>query len=150
MKKRMIQKLLCSVAVLGMMLGVTGCGVTGHSEDLMQDIKPQKEAVVDVPIRENREKNGMQEVTHKETLSEADVISMTDFAVRLFQQSLEEEENTLLSPLSVISALGMTANGADGETLAQMEQTFGMSLASLNQYLSSYREDLPRKKVNIN
>lgn len=146
MKKRMIQKLLCSVAVLGMMLGVTGCGVTGHSEDLMQDIKPQKEAVVDVPIRENRDKNGMQEVTNKETLSEADVISMTDFAVRLFQQSLEEEENTLLSPLSVISALGMTANGADGETLAQMEQTFGMSLASLNQYLSSYREDLPKKE----
>lgn len=34
---------------------------------------------------------------------------------------MKEGENTLVSPLSVMSALVMTANGAKGETLRQME-----------------------------
>ena len=146
MKKRIIQKMLCSAVVWGMMIGVTGCGSTENSEDLMQDIKPQKEAMLDVPTSENQDENGTQEENNQNNLLEADAASMTDYAVRLFQQSLEEEENTQISPLSVISALGMTANGANGQTLAQMEQTFGMSLSSLNQYLFSYREALPEKK----
>ena len=49
-----------------------------------------------------------------------DAPAVTDFGVRLFQQSLEADKNTLISPLSVMSALAMTANGADGETRSQM------------------------------
>lgn len=64
----------------------------------------------------------------------------TDFALRLFQNSLKTEENTLISPLSVLAALGMTANGAAGETLAQMEQTLGISAADLNAYFYSYMD----------
>jgi len=42
----------------------------------------------------------------------------------------------------------MTANGADGNTLSQMEQTFGISVASLNEYLSSYTKQLPYDENN--
>ena len=41
---------------------------------------------------------------------------MYDFSVKLLQSTCEEEENTLVSPMSVLSALAMTANGARGET----------------------------------
>ena len=39
---------------------------------------------------------------------------VTDFAARLFRECYKEGENQLISPVSVISALGMTANGAAG------------------------------------
>lgn len=60
-----------------------------------------------------------------------------DFALKLFQESLDGERNTLVSPLSVLLALGMTANGADGETLAQMEHTLGSDVEKFNYWLYS-------------
>ena len=67
----------------------------------------------------------------------------TDFGVRLFQTSMEEGKNTLISPLSVLYALAMTANGADGETLAQMQQVLGMDSDDLNCYMLAYLDLLP-------
>ena len=69
-------------------------------------------------------------------------LAAIDFAVRLFQQSVSAKENILISPLSVLCALAMTANGADGNTLAQMETIFGVSMAELNAYLYSYINNL--------
>ena len=72
----------------------------------------------------------------KPTVIELDTYNaeVTDFGVRLFQESFEQE-NTLISPLSVMSALTMTANGADNETLEQMEAVFGLPVEDLNNYL---------------
>lgn len=79
-------------------------------------------------------------------LSENDTIVATDFALRLFQQAKNGEENTLLSPLSVLPALSMTTNGAKEETLFQIEQTFRIPLDNLNEYLYSYIQRLPNEK----
>lgn len=64
--------------------------------------------------------------------------AMANFAVNLFQNTAKAGENTLLSPLSVMSALAMTANGADGETLAQMEAVMGMDVSELTSTLHNY------------
>jgi len=66
----------------------------------------------------------------------------TDFAVRLFQQSAQEGNNTLVSPLSVLSALAMTMNGAEGETRAQMEEALGLPAGELNAWLHDYMNGL--------
>ncbi|OUN25697.1 serpin family protein [Pseudoflavonifractor sp. An85] len=58
---------------------------------------------------------------------------VADFGVRLLQETMAEGESTLISPLSVLCALAMTANGAKGETLAQMEQVLGAPVDRLNQ-----------------
>ncbi|MCM1191493.1 MAG: serpin family protein [Butyrivibrio sp.] len=78
-------------------------------------------------------------------LPSADAVTYTDFAVRLFQECTRSrtEGNVLVSPLSVINALAMTANGARGETLEQMEELLGADLNSLCSYLSSYNRSLP-------
>lgn len=60
------------------------------------------------------------------------------FSTKLLKQCLSEDENVLISPLSAIYALGLTANGADGETLKQMEDVFGINVDTLNNYLYSY------------
>lgn len=76
-------------------------------------------------------------------LTKEQTVAATDFYVRLFQNSMKEGENTLISPLSLWTALAMTANGARGETLAQMEEVFGMSVESMNSYLNTYVNQLP-------
>jgi len=68
---------------------------------------------------------------------------IADFALRLSQNSLLAGKNRLISPISVLSALAMTANGAEGQTLAQMEQAFGMTVPELNAYLHTYMQALP-------
>lgn len=60
---------------------------------------------------------------------------LTDFSVRLFQQTLKNDGNTLISPYSIVSALSMTANGASGNTLSKMEEVLGVSSEELKEYL---------------
>lgn len=64
--------------------------------------------------------------------------TVAEFSLHLLRQSFREEENVLLSPLSVQAALGMTANGADGETLQQLTDAFGMSREEMNAWVYRY------------
>ena len=68
-----------------------------------------------------------------------------EFSIALFRQSVSQGENTLVSPLSVLLALSMTANGARGNTLSQMEQVLagGIPINRLNQYLHALAGSLP-------
>ncbi|MBQ8814855.1 MAG: serpin family protein [Lachnospiraceae bacterium] len=81
------------------------------------------------------------------------VLAMADFAVKLFQNRMlaegeKEGENVLISPLSVMLALAMTANGAKGETRTQMETLLGgdLSIEELNEYLYTYVNSLPSEE----
>lgn len=72
-------------------------------------------------------------------------LAATDFAVELLQ-STDSGGNILLSPVSVLSALAMTANGASGETKSQMEAVLGLPTEELNTYLQAYADSLPADK----
>ena len=73
----------------------------------------------------------------------ASAAKAADFAVRLFKQTAKNDSNNvLISPLSVLSALAMTQNGASGETLKQMEQTLGMGADEINAFFRSYLDSL--------
>lgn len=89
--------------------------------------------------------NGMNAGNTTEAMAAA---AVADFGVRLLRNSFSRDEsrNTLISPLSVISALAMTANGAQGDTLQQMEDVFGCSIPELNTYLASYLQTLPEEE----
>lgn len=73
-----------------------------------------------------------------------------ELALDLFHRSVAAggEENLLISPLSIQLALAMTANGADGQTLQEMESALGrgIPLEQLNEYLHSYADGLPSEK----
>lgn len=70
--------------------------------------------------------------------------SAAETCFSLFKRSLDGEKNTLISPLSVMLALAMTANGADGNTLSQMEEVLGngIPLSELNEYLLTFTSQL--------
>lgn len=74
-----------------------------------------------------------------------------DFAVRLMQNSVEENKNTLISPFSVLCALAMTQNGAENETEKEMEKVLGMKTEELNLQIYSYLKRLPsQEKCRLN
>ena len=112
---------LLLVCAIGMNLA--GCTVTAQAGDLMEGITPKQVT----PLADLHSQNA----------------AVTDFAVRLFRASNDQGKNTLISPLSVLCALSMTANGAEEETLNQMEKVLGMSREELNLYLYTYMQNLP-------
>jgi len=61
-----------------------------------------------------------------------------DFAAKLLKNSDAAKQNVLVSPLSVMEALGMTTNGAGKNTLRQMEDVLGMPLDTMNRYFQKY------------
>lgn len=63
------------------------------------------------------------------------------FGVELLRHSRTEGENVLLSPLSAALALGMTTNGAGGETLKEFEALFGMDADSINSLCANMMRD---------
>jgi len=73
------------------------------------------------------------------------------FGVDLLKKCFDPEKgskNLLLSPLSISSALAMTANGADGETREEMEKVLGsgLTLDEINEYMAYYVSQLPDKE----
>lgn len=66
--------------------------------------------------------------------------AISAFSIQLLQQS-DTGKNILLSPLSVLCALSMTANGAKNETLAQMETVLGTPITDLNQWFSDISQE---------
>ncbi len=70
--------------------------------------------------------------------------AMADFSMEMLHKTLPEDgKNHLISPLSAILCLALVANGAEGNTLSQMEAAFGLDLETLNQSLYAYTSSLP-------
>lgn len=88
------------------------------------------------------------EIDTSENLNVENTTKLTDFGVNLLKNSKGEGENVLISPVSVLYALGMTQNGADGETLQEMEEVMGISSSELNGYLNAYLTTLPNDENN--
>ena len=122
--KKIIMKLMAITVVVSLIIGTCGCSVgpkAVKAADLMEGIKPQSG-------------------TSSKTLDEYSA-QVTDFALRICKECAANSDkmpNTLVSPLSVLLALSMTANGAKGETLSQMEKVLGLSVSDLNGFAYTY------------
>lgn len=63
----------------------------------------------------------------------------SSFAAELFKDNYSKGKKTLVSPLSVLTALALVQNGAQGDTLAQLEQALGgLDRDTLNAYMRAY------------
>lgn len=63
----------------------------------------------------------------------------SSFAAELFKGNYSKGKTSLVSPLSVLTALALVQNGAQGDTLAQLEQALGgLDRDTLNAYMRAY------------
>ena len=122
--KKLTASLTALLLLLSLVFNLTGCAFHVKAESLMEGIAPNHVSASENLVSGNS--------------------AATDFAVRLFRATSEDGKNTLISPLSVMCALAMAANGAEGRTLEQMEAVLGMSKADLNLYLYTYVNSLPQ------
>ena len=127
MYKKTFLAILSLILICSMAVNLTGCATKVQAADLMEGVQANT-------------------VTGK-AADDAFAQSQMRLAVELFQSSVLEskDENAMISPLSIQLALAMTANGADGNTKAEMEALLGgeISLEDLNEYLYSYVNNLP-------
>ncbi len=82
------------------------------------------------------------------TLTAENAALTADFGLRLLR-ACDTGGNVLISPYSVLSALGMTALGARGETLQEMTAVLGRDPETLGAYLRAYGESLPGEAVSV-
>ena len=120
MKKKILILTLCLLYLL------TACGGPVYSADVLSS-------------------GGRKSPSAETDLTGPGAQAATDFAVELLQNT-DNGGNILLSPVSVLCALAMTANGAAGETRTQMEDTLGLPAEELNIYLQAYADTLPEGK----
>ena len=118
--------LVAFVLILIMFTGIfTHDFSKAYANDLMKEITPQK--------------------VETASLSEDFLKSTADFSMELFKKSYTKGKNSLISPTSVYLALGMTANGSEGNTLKEFETLLGrynLNINDLNIYYNSLTREL--------
>ncbi len=139
-KRNIAKRILAGALTFGTALGMTGCGkdtadpgaVSEGVKNLMEGIKVQ--------------------AAEKTTPAATELTGVVDFSVGLLQKCIEEDagKNTIVSPASVLFALAMTANGAKGNTLAQMEDVLGMPLGELNATMPGALREQSGEKYKLN
>ena len=126
--KKLALALVCVLTLSYTLTNLTACSTKVQAADLTKGVTPQK-------------------VSGKDE-DEAFALAQTGFALDLFKETASGSgcDNLLISPLSVALALSMTANGADSETLTEMENVLGMSVQELNEYFVSYVNNIPEEE----
>lgn len=66
---------------------------------------------------------------------------VSDFSVNMLKDTYDGK-NYISSPLSLMIALGMLTNGAEGETKAEIEELLGIKETELAKYISAYIDSL--------
>lgn len=142
MKKRIISILLVGALAAGM----AACGehkYSGSSVNLTEEYEKEtkKPSGNTTTNAENQEDGGEIEADFTQ--------SYVDFSMEILKRVSASGENCMISPLSILTALTMTENGADGETLSQMGQVLakGTPVDKQKETLTAYQKKLPDTKL---
>jgi len=100
MKTKRFVPLISLLLFAAGLMNLTSCSLEVQASDLMKDIPAN-----DVKGKQSDDRF---------------IANSASFSIELFKKSVEKGKNTLISPVSVLLALAMTANGADNGTLKQM------------------------------
>ncbi len=151
-------KLFCALIALCILLPTAAaCQIPGLNSPVVRPpvTEPDYSALngADIEFVTAREFNSNRE---QGKVSREFRLAAAEFAVKLLNESrpYAEGNGLLVSPLSVMLALSMTANGAEGETLLEMEKVLagGMTVDKLNAELFNYTSSLvssPDAKFNL-
>lgn len=138
MKNRFICFLLCLSLLFGVLTAFSACDT--HQEPIDSEVETSQSSETDSDIPTQTDSPITIPVEYDPPASEF-ISTQLAFALELFKESLNQQEgddSMLISPLSVALALAMTANGAEGETLAELEELLGLPVAELNEEFENF------------
>ena len=118
------------LSIAAFALPFSGCGkIVGNASD-----KGAKSGAVR-NLTENISKNDSDSKAADKEFKAA----VASFSADLFKYNYSNGKTTLVSPLSVLTALALVQNGAEGETLVQLERALGgLDRDALNKYMRAY------------
>lgn len=122
--KKPVLKILSATLIVAMFSGILG-GCANTSGNKKSSEKEENQLFSDVEKRV---------VDVDFDLTSDARVNFTDFGLDLLKQNFSDG-NVMVSPLSILSALTMVANGAEGMTLEEFEDVFGMSVDDMNAYI---------------
>lgn len=128
--KKILALLMSVLSIAACALPFSGCGkIVGNASD-----KGAKSGAVR-NLTENISKNDSGSKAADNEFKTA----AASFSADLFKYNYSNGKTTLVSPLSVLTALALVQNGAEGETLAQLERALGgLDRNTLNEYMRAY------------
>ena len=137
-------KITATLFLLALLLSLSACGEAPAEESTGGSVLPLPVAG-QVQAADLLEAFTPQPVTVLES-DERFALALLRLGSLLLKKTGEEKPNAnlLVSPLSVMTALTMTANGAAGQTLSEMESVLGgdIRLDELNAYLAGWYQAL--------
>lgn len=129
---------------------LTGCGNEIEKEPVANP--PKTETTIDIETTEIESEQDTETKVEETEIIEESKEEQTEISESLKQSNLEtnlklvdslyEEQNIMLSPLSLEMALGLVTNGAEGETLKQLETYLGKSIEEYNTFSKDYFANL--------
>lgn len=106
---------------------------------------PAEPTPTDIPLEletsEELTVSSSAEPVETKTMDDSMRTAYSTFAYKLFAQ-LPEGKTRMISPFSIYVALSMLADGADGNTLAQLDELLGLTAEERNAYLAGWLQDL--------
>ena len=145
-KKRILRAASVLTLTAALVLGLLGCTATDSS--VSGDANGQAQV----------QTGGLLENAYASEESEQNLElnkQMQDASIRIFKQTASSKKNSMVSPISVITAMGMVENGAAGNTKTEMEKAFGMSTEDMTEWLRAWSKTQKNKsqdgktKINI-
>lgn len=128
--KKMLAVFMSVLSLAACILPFSACGkIVGNASD-----KGAKSGAVR-NLTENISKNDSDSKAADNEFKTA----AASFSADLFKYNYSNGKTTLVSPLSVLTALALVQNGAEGETLVQLERALGgLDRDTLNAYMRAY------------
>lgn len=96
---------------------LAGCGPAGEGKELRETVSSGEAVAAELP----------------------DEGRLMDFSLGLLKYSCDASQNVTISPVSVLSALAMTASGAEGETREEISQVMGAAPEELAGWLRDWQ-----------
>ncbi len=128
--KKMLAVFMSVLSLAACILPFSGCGKTVG--------KVHNKGVKSGAVRDLTEGISKNESASKDPDDEFKAAA-SSFAAELFKDNYSKGKTTLVSPLSVLTVLALVQNGAQGNTLAQLEQALGgLDRDTLNAYMRAY------------
>lgn len=128
--KKMLAVFMSVLSLAACILPFSGCGKTVG--------KVHNKSVKSGAVRDLTEGISKNESASKAPDDEFKAAAAS-FSADLFKYNYSNGKTTLISPLSVLTALALVQNGAEGETLVQLERALGgLDRDTLNAYMRAY------------